>query len=529
MNINLAALGGDVASEARQTGDGAWLWLIASARGARGAQDFRAIGRVGAAPYYSTRMSIPEPPLRLPHDAPLQPAAEPTEAATNGARPSTAVGSAIVLAAGQSHRLRAISGGGSKTLLRLGGMSLLDRAVGGLLDAGVGRIIVVVGHDGKRVAAVAKRRAPDRVHVVEAEKWHDGNGSSLSAAEPLVEGEGLFAVQTCDHIFGPGIVDAFVRTGEPAVLVDDSDRSATDEETKVTVVNGRAVAFGKHLGGQLIDCGLFLLPQNVFEAHRQGVSAGDSSLSGALTILTGQQGIHIQPVPVSPDGWWHDVDTPDDLHAAKRRLLTSLRKSDDGPVSRWLNRPLSTRLSMALSRWQPEPNLLSGVGFAVALLAALACGLAPAWPYSVVAGALVQMASVLDGLDGEAARLQRRASPRGALLDGVLDRLGDAAIVAGMSIWALRTGVAPEVAVGLGCAAVTASFLSMAIKDRASALRLPGANDRVLVWALGGRDGRCLMLAVFAAVGLPAVGLAVVTVSAAATALARLWRLMRVG
>lgn len=439
--------------------------------------------------------------------------------------PLLAVRSAVVLAAGESHRLRSISGGGSKALLRVGGISLLARVVRGLLETGMERVIVVVGHDAERVAAAARRLAPDRIDVVIAQAWQEGNGASLSAAEPLLRGEGLFAVQTGDHIFGPGIVDAFVTTGEPAVLVDGGARAATEEETKVCVVDGRAVAFGKHLAGPVIDCGLFLFPPAVFDAHRQARAAGDSSLSGAVTVLTEQQ--RIRPVPMPPAGWWQDVDTPFDVGAARRRLRSSLGKGDDGPVSRWLNRPLSSRLSMALSRWHLAPNALSAVSFAIALVAALACGLAANWPAAVLAGALVQAASVLDGVDGETARLQRRASPRGALLDGVLDRLGDAAIVAGMSIWALRTGVAPWLAVSLGCAAVTASFLSMAIKDRACALRLPRANDRVLVWALGGRDGRCLILAVFAAVSLPAVGLAVVTISVTATAVARLGRLLR--
>ena len=44
---------------------------------------------------------------------------------------------AVVLAAGRSTRLAGMTGGGSKALLRVGGLSLVERAVRGLLDLGM--------------------------------------------------------------------------------------------------------------------------------------------------------------------------------------------------------------------------------------------------------------------------------------------------------------------------------------------------------------------------------------------------------
>jgi hypothetical protein len=108
-------------------------------------------------------------------------------------------------------------------------------------------------------------------------------------------------------------------------------------------------------------------------------------------------------------------------------LRRSLGKDADGPVSRWLNRPLSTRLSMVLAPLRPAPDLVSLVAFTLGL----------------AGGLLVHASSVADGVDGEVARLQLRAGPRGALLDGLLDRVGDAAILGGLGLWALN-GHGPE-------------------------------------------------------------------------------------
>jgi len=128
-----------------------------------------------------------------------------------------------------------------------------------------------------------------------------------------------------------------------------------------------------------------------------------------------------------------------------------------------------------------------------------------------VAGALlVHAASVADGVDGEVARLQLRGGPRGALLDGVLDRVADAAILAGLGLWALDARSAPGV-LALTVAATTGALLSMATKDRAAALGLPPAPERALGWLLGGRDGRLLLVAVGAVLGAPVAALAAVT------------------
>jgi phosphatidylglycerophosphate synthase len=223
-------------------------------------------------------------------------------------------------------------------------------------------------------------------------------------------------------------------------------------------------------------------------------------------------------VPVASRGWWLDVDTPEDLRNARRALRRSLVKREDGPVSRYLNRPISTRLSILVAPLHPNPDLLSALALGVGLVAAwlLARG------NGVAGGLLVWAASVLDGMDGEVARLQVRASPAGALLDGVLDRVADAAILAGLAAWAVRDGAPSDVAVGLCAAAVAASLLSMASKDRIAALGLPPAPEEALGWLLGGRDGRLLIVTLTGLLGAPGPGLIAITATAGVTLVLRL-------
>ena len=427
----------------------------------------------------------------------------------------------VLLAAGRSERFHPMTGGGSKALVRLGGLPLVERAVRSLLALGLEEVIVVVGYRASPVAAVVGRIAPGRVRAVYAEGWEAGNGESLAAAEELVADEPLFLLQTSDHVFSEGAQSGFIRARKPAVLVDLSpEASAWGEGTRVHLEGTRVLALGKHIEQPAIDCGVFLLPPTVFECQRRAAAEGDFGLAGAVTRLS--QTIPVTAIPLPPGSWWQDVDTPEDLRAARVGLRRSLVRESDGPVSRYLNRPLSTRLSLALAPLRLSPDLMS---FVALLLGLLAAGLLAAGE-GVVGGVTAHAASVVDGVDGEVARLQIRARPRGAMLDGVLDRLADAAIMAGLALWALARAPRPSVVLVLAVAATAGALLSMATKDRAAALGLVPAPERSLAFLLGGRDGRLLLVALGSLAGRPILTLIAVT---ATSALSLALRLLLVG
>ena len=329
--------------------------------------------------------------------------AETTESdASAKARPRVAV----VLAAGRSERLAGVTGGGSKALIRVGGLALVERAVHTVLAAGLERVVVVVGYQAGPVAAAVNRLAPGRVRAVFAENWVLGNGASFAAAQPLVADESLFVLVTADHVFGEGALEPLLLAGRPGVLVDHvPDPDAWAEGMRVRLHEEHVVAFSKDLGDPSIDCGAFLLPTAVFDAQRRAQARGDASLAAAVTELACEQPLAAVPLPQGL--WWQDVDTPQDLRRAKTQLRRSLTKEADGPVSRYLNRPISTRMSMALAHLPIHPDVVS--------IAALILGFLAAWLLAsgqgIAAAILVQLASILDGVDGEIARLQMRAGP----------------------------------------------------------------------------------------------------------------------
>lgn len=428
---------------------------------------------------------------------------------------------AVVLAAGRSERIARVTGGGSKALVRLAGVSLVERAVRTLLGSGIEEVLVVVGYHAGPVAMVVgeiRGLVPGKVRTVLAEDSEAGNGASLAAAAPHLDADELFVVMTADHVFGDGALDALFRSEEPAVLLDPEPSSKVwDEGTRVSVRDGEAVAFGKQLDEPAVDCGVFVLSSEIFDCQRLAAQGGDATLAGALTRFGERRPLRAVSIP--RESWWQDVDTPEDLNQCRRLLGRSLAKDADGPVSRYLNRPVSTRLSVWLSPARLSPDLLSWLALIVGLVAAgfLSVGL------GIVGGVLASVMSILDGMDGEAARLQMRSSPRGALLDGILDRVGDIAILAGLGLWALdAVPSSPALVLLLTVAAAFGSLMSMASKDRISAHGLPHANERALSWLLGGRDGRLLFVTIFGIGGLPLAALAAITAMSLLTLTLRL-------
>lgn len=124
---------------------------------------------------------------------------------------------------------------------------------------------------------------------------------------------------------------------------------------------------------------------------------------------------------------------------AERRLVEACRKPTDGWVSRHLNRPLSLWLSRRLARRDVRPNTMTAVALAVALVGALLVARATYASMALGAG-LVHLSSVLDGCDGELARLTHRSSTRGAWLDTIADDVTHLAYWAALAVAARALG-----------------------------------------------------------------------------------------
>ena len=192
----------------------------------------------------------------------------------------------------------------------------------------------------------------------------------------------------------------------------------------------------------------------------------------------------------------------------------------DGPVSRYLNRRASVPIARALSRTFVTPNQVSVAALAIAAGAAALLMVGA----NIEAAVLIQASSIVDGVDGDLARAKKMASTFGGLFDAVLDRYADAAIAAGMAVFAYQNESLPGALV-LGFAAMVGFILVSYSRAR---LETEGGRDVASdLLGVASRDVRLLALAIGAAVGQCWWALAIVGALSYATVGWRLWSFRR--
>jgi CDP-L-myo-inositol myo-inositolphosphotransferase len=220
---------------------------------------------------------------------------------------------------------------------------------------------------------------------------------------------------------------------------------------------------------------------------------------------------------------WQELAGEADQKLARRKVLAGAVGVADGLVARHLNRPISRRITERLLSRDVKPWQLSVLSF----LGTLAAGLSFAMGHATTGGLLAQGASVLDGVDGELARIRYQDSPFGGVYDALLDRIGDAAVIGGMTLYAWLMG-AGQSAIALGFAAVAGSSLSMLVKEKyASSFQRRYADEREgpFRWLLLGRDGRLFLALVAGVTGQVEVVLAYLAVGTHFHAGVRVYRI----
>ena len=118
-------------------------------------------------------------------------------------------------------------------------------------------------------------------------------------------------------------------------------------------------------------------------------------------------------------------------------------KPTDRFVLRFIKIYFSAPLSTALVQVVPEvrPIVLTFTAVCLGISGGVAFGLGLAW----VGGLLAAVAQVLDGVDGQVARLTGKVSSVGAFLDSVLDRYMDFSLLFGILLHCLRFSVGAAV------------------------------------------------------------------------------------
>lgn len=233
----------------------------------------------------------------------------------------------VVPAAGRGTRLRPLTDGRPKGLVEVRGKPLLTYCFEELLSLGVEELVVVVGYMGEEIR---DHYGPsfDGVPVTYArQRERLGVAHALLQAEPHVGDD--FLLMNGDNVFRANLDEVVARkreTGAAVVcLAEDVSREEATRTGVFETEGDRIVGMVEKSDdppSTLAAAGFYALSPEVFHAcHLVRPSArGEYELSDAVDVLL-YAGADVEAVPL--DGWRVNVNTPDDLKRAERRLAES--------------------------------------------------------------------------------------------------------------------------------------------------------------------------------------------------------------
>ena len=349
------------------------------------------------------------------------------------------IDTAVILAAGKGERISNTDEFVAKPLIKIFDVSLIERSIKNLINnLNIKKIYIVTGFNHNEInnhLVKLQNKFSLNIEAVFAKDWEKGNGASFLAILDKIKHEQFYLLMV-DHLFN----DEFYKTilkykinNKSCLIISRTLSSLNDfnDATKVKVGGEKINDIGKSIkDSNAFDTGFFILNSSEFNNVSKLSVRKKLSLTEVIQELVQQKKLYF--IEVSEDSWF-DIDTNQDLLKAKNYLLNnSNSKINDGSISKYINRPISKWITSKITDYPLTPNQISIVVFFVSMLSGLIISM-EGYFFLLLGALLAQLSSILDGCDGEIARLKLLKSKFGGWFDQVLDRYSDLFIFTGLT------------------------------------------------------------------------------------------------
>ena len=399
----------------------------------------------------------------------------------------------VIIAAGKGERLQ--EKGTSKPLVNFLGLSLIERTIRTAKKAGASEFFVVTGHEKDPLEGILKKLSEEIglvIHTVYNPEWeNEANGFSVLSVKDKIKEP--FLLLMSDHLFDPSIVrDLFdcENKSDVVLAIDTNIKNpmiALDIVTKVKIDNNKITKIGKNLEEYNgFDTGIFYCKPAIFKALEICIKKDMGFLTNAIQYLADKSKVGIFDIEGK---FWADVNDTESYRKAESEVLKNLNKQHDGIIARYCNRPISIWISKKLAVTSITPNQISIFAFSVACIASFLFAMGSYIPL-IIGGILAQISSIIDGCDGEVARMKYKDSSYGGWFDAVLDRYADGFLLFGLT-WHLFANGGGNLYLIIGFLAITGSFMLSYTADKYDNLMKGHINKRSIRI---GRDMRIFVI-----------------------------------
>ena len=232
------------------------------------------------------------------------------------------IAEAVVLMAGSGSRLRANGLNLPKPLIPIHGRPLISYTIDALVHAGIKIVYAVVGFESESLMAQMRPLIPHTLDVrfIANRDWKKQNGISVLVAAEHVRSP--FLLTMSDHLFDQSIFEVVLRApcDRLNLVIDRKLNSMVDldDAMKVQTRGDQIVAIGKNLRTyDAIDTGLFVCAHEIFQYLERAKQNGDCSLADGVRLMADDG--KTRAIDIG-DAWWQDVDTPDMLRHAEKKM-----------------------------------------------------------------------------------------------------------------------------------------------------------------------------------------------------------------
>lgn len=300
----------------------------------------------------------------------------------------------------------------------IAGVPLLHRVLLSGCKAGVRRWLVLAQHEAQGVHASLTTAYKLRETAWQVYDLAGTEPGSLAAALPAEDVLVVTSPAVCDFRLFADLQVAVSPTLCVTTAVGTTPADVVVQDGLVVASAAQGAPAYRSTG--ILRCsGAWLgqILQPAWQDMRQGASPYAVLLAGLMARTA------VRALDVS-QRLWSPLTEPLDLSvaAAETQLLHSLGREGDSVLVRVLDRRLSQALTRRLMHTQVTPNQLTLCSAAIGLSGAFFLAQpSPVW--QVLGGLLFLLSTILDGCDGEIARLTFQESEFGAKLDLAMDNV----------------------------------------------------------------------------------------------------------
>ena len=294
-------------------------------------------------------------------------------------------------------------------LARVGSLPVLLRSILAARKLGASRVLVVVD-------PILRRRVQSEVSSIgrlpESVQWIE-----VRADVPLSQRLRIVAAHACDE----RVIILDGKTSYHFSLLQKAKESNADGIDMVLESGGKDVGICALTAATILD----------FEKHSEAQAATLQQL-----LAPADRRPSLTRISVAGD-LWQRVDTEEDLRSPERKLDRWLVKPTDGIYAR-LNRRISIPISRQLIKFPITANMVTLFTLGIGIASAAFFALGGYWN-TLVGAFMCLWASILDGCDGEVARLKLQESAFGCWLETACDYLFYLCLFVGMTVGLWRS------------------------------------------------------------------------------------------